>query len=131
MANGTWTATQAWKNAEVTMYTSSPVFGDGRIYGMSNKRRGQLVALDAATGAMKWSTQGRDGNHASILLAPAHVMFLTDGGNLIVARRASDTYVEEQRYEIGSSATWSLPVLLPDGLLVREANGITRLAWSK
>ncbi len=130
-ANGSWTATQAWRNAEVTMYTSSPVFADGRIYGMSNKRRGQLVALDAATGAMKWSTQGRDGNHASILLAPAHVMFLTDGGSLIVARRASDTYVEEKRYEIGRSATWSLPVLLPGGLLVRESTGLTRLAWSK
>ena len=34
-----------WKNAEVTMYTASPVFADGVIYGMSNKRRGQFVAL--------------------------------------------------------------------------------------
>lgn len=129
MANGKWTAAQAWKNAEVTMYTSSPVVADGRIYGLSSKRRGQFVALDAATGALKWASVGRDGNHASILLAPRHVMFLTDGGALIAARRASDTYVEDKRYEVGASATWSLPVLLADGLLVREAAGVTRLAW--
>ena len=128
-ASGKWTATQAWRNAEVTMYTSSPVYADGRIYGMSSKRRGQLVALDATSGTLKWATQGRDGNHASILLAPQHVMFLTDGGALIVASRATDTYVEAKRYEVGASATWSLPVLLPDGLLVREATGVTRLAW--
>jgi outer membrane protein assembly factor BamB len=129
LANGKWTAAQAWKNAEVTMYTSSPVVADGRIYGLSSKRRGQFVALDAATGALKWASVGRDGNHASILLAPKHVMFLTDGGTLIAARRASDTYVEDKRYEVGASATWSLPVLLADGLLVREAAGVTRLAW--
>ncbi len=129
MANGKWTAAQAWKNAEVTMYTSSPVVADGRIYGLSSKRRGQFVALDAATGALKWASVGRDGNHASILLAPRHVMFLTEGGALIAARRASDTYVEDKRYEVGASATWSLPVLLADGLLVREAAGVTRLAW--
>lgn len=129
MANGAWTATQAWRNADVTMYTSSPVFADGRIYGLSSKRRGQLVALDAATGALTWATRGRDGNHASFLLAPRHVMVLTDGGQLIVARRGVNTYQEEKRYEVGTSGTWSLPVLLSDGLLVREAAGLTRLTW--
>ena len=128
-AGGKWTASQAWKNAEVTMYTSSPVVADGRIYGLSSKRRGQFVALDAATGAVVWASVGRDGNHASILLAPEHVMFLTDGGALIAARRRADRYVEDRRYEVGASATWSLPVLLADGLLVREAAGLTRLAW--
>lgn len=128
-ASGRWTATQAWKNAEVTMYTSSPVFADGRIYGLSSKRRGQFVALDAATGTLKWASNGRDANHASILLAPHHVMFLTDGGVLVAARRGADTFVADQRYEVGASATWSLPVLLADGLLVREAAGVTRLAW--
>jgi outer membrane protein assembly factor BamB len=130
LANGAWTATRAWHNAEVTMYTSSPVFADGRIYGLSSKRRGQLVALDAAPGALTWATQGRDGNHASFLLAPRHVMVLTDGGQLIVARRGVNTYQEEKRYEVGTSGTWSLPVLLPDGLLVREAAGLTRLTWN-
>ena len=78
--NGTWAAKLAWKNPDVTMYTSSPVFADGRIYGLSAKRRGQFVILDAATGAVKSATEGRDGNHASILVAPEHVLFLTDGG---------------------------------------------------
>lgn len=31
--------------------------------------------------------------------------------------------------EVGEGGTWSLPVLLPDGLLVREAAGLTRLTW--
>lgn len=84
-----WQATLAWRNADVTMYTTSPVFADGHIYAMSTKRRGQFVALDAASGAVKWATQGRDGSHASILLTNDHVLFLNDSGVLIVAERSA------------------------------------------
>jgi outer membrane protein assembly factor BamB len=124
-----WSTKQVWKNADVTMYTASPVLADGVIYGMSNKRRGQFVALSAADGTLKSSTTGRDGNHASVLQHGDHLLFLTDGGVLIVARRTADGFTEERRYEIGKSATWSVPVLLPDGMLVREAAGVVKVLW--
>jgi outer membrane protein assembly factor BamB len=124
-----WQAKQLWKNADATMYTASPVFVDGVIYGMSNKRRGQFVAIRASDGWLTWSTPGRDGNHASILQVNDYVLFLTDGGTLIVARRTPEGFTEERRYEIGQSSTWSLPVLLPDGMLVREATGVVKLLW--
>lgn len=126
---GKWAPAQRWKNAEVTMYTVSPVFADGVIYGMSNKRRGQFVALDGETGVVKWATNGRDGNHASIQQTAQHLLFLTDGGVLIVARRTPEKFMEERRYDIGKSATWAQPVLLPDGMLVREATGVVKLLW--
>lgn len=128
--NGAWSARLAWKNPDVPMYTSSPVYADGRIYGLSAKRRGQFVILDAATGAVTSATEGRDGNHASILITPEHVVFLTDTGALIIAPRGSDKFVEERRYEIGNSSTWTVPVLLPNGVLVREATGLVLLNWS-
>jgi outer membrane protein assembly factor BamB len=128
---GGWQPKQLWKNADVTMYTVSPVFADGVLYGMSNKRRGHFVALDAETGAVKWATQGRDGNHASILQTREHVLFLTDAGALIVAQRTAEGFKELRRYELGKSATWTLPVLLPDGLLVREANALVKHTWNQ
>lgn len=127
--NGRWAPAQRWRNAEVTMYTVSPVFADGVIYGMSNKRRGQFVAMDGETGAVKWATIGRDGNHASIQQTGQHLLFLTDGGVLIVARRTPERFVEDRRYELGQSATWAQPVFLPDGMLVREATGVVKLLW--
>jgi outer membrane protein assembly factor BamB len=129
-AAGMWQPKQLWKNPEVTMYTVSPVFAEGVIYGMSNKRRGHFVALDAETGTVKWATQGRDGNHASILQTKDHLLFLTDGAVLIVAGRSPEAFKEVKRYELGTGATWTLPVMLPDGLLVREANSVVRLHWS-
>jgi outer membrane protein assembly factor BamB len=129
-AGGSWQPTQLWRNADVTMYTVSPVLADGVIYGMSNKRRGHFVALDASTGTVRWATQGRDGNHSSILQTREHLVFLTDGGAMIVAQRTPEGFKELKRYEVSKSPTWTLPIFLPDGLLVREANAVVKLNWS-
>ncbi len=126
---GNWQTRQLWRNAEVTMYTAAPVFADGVIYGMSNKRRGQFVALRASDGSMQWSTTGRDGNHASILRQGDRLFFLNDSGVLIVSRRAGDRFTEEHRMELTKAATWSVPVFLPDGLLVRDATSVQKLLW--
>ena len=125
--NGKWQATEVWKNPEVAMYMSSPVFGDGVIYAHSSKKKGQLVALNAKTGAIRWATEGRAGEHASLLLTPTHVVFLTNGADLIVVKRGTPAFAEERRYEVAQSATWSMPVLLGSKILVRDATGLALL----
>ena len=127
--NGTWNATQAWKNPDVTMYLSTPVFADGVLYGLSIKRKGQFVAVDVTTGAVKWATEGREGNHASILLTPSHVLFLTNGADLIVARRDPNKYIEEKRYTVADSEVWSMPAVVLNGIIIRDSTGVTRLTW--
>lgn len=129
--NAKWQATEVWKNPEVAMYMSSPVYGDGLIYGHSAKRKGQFVALDAKTGALRWSTEGRDGDHASVLLTPLHVIYLTNGADLIVAKRATKAFEVERRYDVADAATWAMPVLLGSDLLVRDATGLIRLTPGK
>jgi outer membrane protein assembly factor BamB len=124
---GKWAATEAWKNADVGMYMSSPVFGDGLIYAHSSKRKGQFVAVDEKTGVLKWATEGREGEHASLLLTPQHVVFLTNGADLIVAKRNTPAFTLEKRYEVAEAATWAMPVLLGSNLLVRDATGIMLL----
>jgi hypothetical protein len=97
---------------------------------LSNKRRGQFVAIDAETGIVKWATEGRDGNHASIVQTNDHLLMLTDGSVLIVAQRTPASFKEEKRYELGTGATWTVPILVRDGLVVRDANSVVRLHWN-
>lgn len=125
--NGKWQAIEAWKNADVTMYMSSPVYGDGLIYGLSEKRKGQFVALDEKTGAIRWITEGREGEHASVMLTPANLVYLTNNGDLIIARRATSKFEVEKKYDVAESATWAAPVFLGTDLLVRDASGLMRL----
>jgi hypothetical protein len=127
LTSGKWQATEIWHNKDVAMYMSSPVFGDGLIYGHSSKRKGQFVAVDVKTGALKWATEGREGEHASVLLTPEHVLFLTNGAELIVTKRGQSTFAVERRYEIAKSPTWAVPVLLGTDVLVRDASSLRRL----
>lgn len=129
--DGKWQATEAWKNADVAMYMSSPVFGDGLVYAHSSKKKGQFVAFDEQTGAVRWASEGREGEHASLLLTPRHIVFLTNGGDLIVAKRDTPTFTVERRYEVAQSSTWSTPVLLGSNILVRDATGLMLLTGTK
>ena len=126
---GKWQATEIWKNPDIAMYMSSPVFGDGLIYGHSSKRKGQFFAIDAKTGAVRWTTEGREGEHASLLLTPAHVIFLTNGADLIVAKRGTPAFTVERRYEVAQASTFASPVLLGTNILVRDATGLILLTF--
>jgi outer membrane protein assembly factor BamB len=125
-----WKATQVWKNADVTMYMSSPVLADGVLYGMSAKRRGQYVALDVKTGAVKWATEGREGEHASILLAPRHVIFLSNKGVMAIVPRGAASFAAEKTYENLAAAgeTWAVPVFAGRDVIIRDAGGVSRFA---
>jgi outer membrane protein assembly factor BamB len=125
-AGGKWHATQVWANPQVSMYMSSPVAADGLIYGFSDKRKGYFVALDAATGQVKWQTEGREGGNAAVVLAPAHVLYLNDAGELSVVKRAA-AFASERKYRLGLEGTWAMPVVLGSDLIVRDAVGVARL----
>ena len=128
---GKWEATEVWKNPEIAMYMSSPVFGDGLIYGHSSKRKGQFFAIDAKTGAVRWTTEGREGEHASLLLTPQHVLFLTNSADLIVVKRGTPAFAVDRRYEVAQASTWAMPVLLGSNILVRDATGLLLLTAAK
>ena len=122
-----WQATRAWSNAGVTMYMSSPVLASGTLYGHSSTRSGQFVALDAATGAVRWASEGREGDHASVLIAGDDLLLLTSDAELLVAEPDAAAFEVTRHYQVADAATWALPVPLPDGLLVRDATGLARL----
>jgi outer membrane protein assembly factor BamB len=130
-AGDRWRAAEAWANTDVTMYMSSPVFAGGTLYGHSSRRRGQFFALDAATGTLEWASEGREGEHAAVLLARDNLILLTDEAELIVAKPDTTTFTVAARYRVADGATWAVPVLLRDGLLVRDATTLARLAAAR
>ncbi len=128
---GKWQATESWKNPDIAMYMSSPVYGDGLIYGHSSKRKGQFFAIDAKTGALRWATEGREGEHASFLLTPQHLVILTNGADLIIAKRGTPAFAVEHRYEVAQGSTFASPVILGTNVLVRDTTGLMLLTFGK
>lgn len=128
LADGKWTVETAWTNEQASMFMSSPVLVGGTIYGLSVRRLGQFVALDAATGKTLWSTEGREGEHASILGSRLWLLASTAGGTLVVARANPEKYEEVLRYQLADSAVWAHLAVAGRSIIVKDADKV--ICWS-
>ena len=122
-------ATQLWHNTDVPMYMSSPVADGNHLYGLSNRRKGQLFCLEARSGKVLWTTEGRAGASAALQNAGPHLLVLNTEGDLIVVRRNPEKYEEVRRYKVAESQTWAQPVILKDGIVIRNADSATFWAF--
>ena len=123
-----WTPRQLWHNADLPMYMSTPVADGSFLYGFSNRRKGQLFCMDAATGAARWTTEGRTARNASLVSAGAALLVLTTDGELIVANRRPERYEEVKRYKVSEAEIWAHPAIAGTDIVVRDVESIA--AWS-
>ena len=86
-AGESFSAEEAWRNAEVSLYMSTPVLSGGLLLGMSQKRKGSFFCADAASGKTLWQTQGRAGENALLLLAGSSILAAHHGGRAGGLRR--------------------------------------------
>jgi outer membrane protein assembly factor BamB len=122
-----WRAEEAWRNEGVSMYMSSPVATAQAIFGLSHRNRGQFVALDAATGAILWTTRGREGDNASVVRAGDVLLLSTTNSELIVARASPTRFEELKRYQVAGSATWAHPAIAGRTIVVKDVDRL--IVW--
>lgn len=127
LAGGKWAVETVWTNPQTPMFMSSPVLIGGTIYGLTMRSRGQLVAIDAASGKTLWNTQGREGENASILGNRAWLLASTTDGTLIVARANPQKYDEVRRYQVAQSAVWAHPAIAGTSIIVKDADKV--ICW--
>lgn len=124
---------QAWHTDEVSMYMSSPVLKGERLFGFSEKKRGQFFCLDAANGKVLWLGDGRQGENGAILDAGEVILALTTpaagkpGASRLIVFDASDkAYAERARYTIAETPTWAHPVVSGRSLFIKDEKTLTR-----
>lgn len=129
LRDGVWQVQELWRNRDVSLYMSSPVLAAGRVFGMSHRRAGQFFALDPDTGELLWTSTGREGDNASLVVAGDQILFLTDGAELVVVPVAGDEYRPAARREVADTPTWAHPVPTASGLLIKELEHLSLLAF--
>jgi outer membrane protein assembly factor BamB len=122
-----WTAAQAWKNEQVSMYMSSPVVIGTALYGLSHRNRGQFFAIDLASGKTLWTTAGREGENASLIAAGSLLLLSTTNAELIVARPNTAKFEEIKRYTIADAALWAHPAFAGNLILVKDISKL--ICW--
>jgi outer membrane protein assembly factor BamB len=116
----TFATETVWENKDLPMYMSSPVLSGGLLFGMSQKNRGQFFCLDARNGATMWTSEGRQGENAAIVLAGPSLLMLTADGELHVVKNGGKALERIRKYTVASSPTWAHPVLFSQGILVKD-----------
>jgi len=115
-----------WKNKDVSMYMNSPVLMGDLLFGFSHLKKGQIFCLDARTGATLWTGPPRGGDNAAMLASASTLYSLTPDAELLIAKPTAKGLNEIRKYEVADSATWAHPVVLNDGVLIKDLKSVAR-----
>ena len=127
-ARGNWLLNKVWSRDDMPMYMSSPVTKGKLVFGLADRRKGQLFCLDAETGELLWTTEGRDGDNASLILAGDHLVVLTTEAVLQIGPASGDGWEPTVTWTVADSPTWAHLAFLGDRILVKDKTGLA--AWA-
>ena len=118
-------ASPAWDAREITIYMSTPVLNGTTLYGMSNKQRGMLFAMNATTGEVLWKNEGRVGENASLTDLGSVLLVVADTGDLSVHEKAGTELKEVMKTKIATSPVWASPAITSDSILIKDKTTLT------
>jgi outer membrane protein assembly factor BamB len=124
---GRWTAEEAWRNDEVSMYMSSPVLDGKRLHGFSHRKKGEFFCLDLDTGRLLWRSEGRQGENAALVAVGRHLLLLKDDAELLVTSLDADRFAPVASYTVAQSPTWAHPVPTAQGVLIKDLDSLALL----
>lgn len=127
-ANGAWRVIENWHQRRASLNMASAVAAGDSLYGKSHFRQGQFFRLDIETGEIVWTGPARMGEFASFVVIPGHLIALRDDATIEIIPTGETEYRSIANYEVAESPTWAAPVLLKDGILVKDRQ--TLFKWS-
>ncbi len=110
-------AKEIWSNNRLKCRFNSPVLYDGHVYGLDE---GIMACIRASDGELKWKG-GRYG-YGQIVLAGAHIVVLTETGEVALVKASPGKHEELARFQAIEGKTWNHPAISGGVLLVRNAS---------
>jgi outer membrane protein assembly factor BamB len=115
-----------WENKDASMYMNSPVLSGDLLFGFSHLKKGQIFAIDAASGKTLWTGPPRSGDNAAILASKSTLISLNNEGQLTIARVNGTSFEVIRQYTVADSPTWAHPLVLPDGVVIKDLKTLAR-----
>lgn len=124
--DGKWATETVWRNTDVALFMSSPVVAGDLLFGFSQYKKGQFFSLDLSNGAAKWMGPARQGDNATVLVSGENLIFLKDDAELIIAKATGQGFEPLHTYSAAQSPTWAHPLVLRDGIVIKDATTLAR-----
>ncbi len=122
---GEWIAEERWKQPKLTLYMNTPALSEGVLYGFLYANRGQYFAADATTGDTLWTSEGRQGMHATVLAAGEALICLSQDGALRFIAKNRSQYQVLKEYTVSDQPIWAYPAVMENRILIRDEASLT------
>jgi len=126
--DGAWTVKECWRQEEVALNMSSAVVNGDLLYGFSHYDSGRFFCLDIQSGRVLWTGPARTGDNVMLLSIPGYVVALINDGRLQIITARGDRFEKVASYRVSENDTYAPPVLLTNGVLVKDNRTLTRWA---
>lgn len=123
--DGKWTVNEEWFQRRAPLNMSTPIITKGLLYGLSHYERGYIFCMDTSTGEILWKSPSRTGSHATFLSTQNHIFTLLEDGELRILSSQPNNYDVKATYRVSKKPTWTAPVLLSDGLLIKDDDSLS------
>ena len=125
LQDGKWKVEREWSQKSVALDMSSAVMNGKFLFGFSHYDRGRLFCLDPATGEVRWAGTPRTGRNVMFLSMTGFVAALIDNGDLQIIKATAERFDKVASYRVADGHTWAPPVLLSNGVLVKDRETLT------
>jgi outer membrane protein assembly factor BamB len=112
-----------WQKADFGLLFNSPVLWQGRLYAFNDSKRteNELVCLDAATGAVRWTYSGVE--KGVFTIADGRMILLTRQSELVILSLGETEPTVVGRAQILGGKSWAEPVVAGGRLYLRNNDG--------
>ncbi len=124
-SDGRWQPEPLWHNSQVSMFMSSPVVIGRRLLAFSHQSRGRFVCLELDSGKTVWTSDGRMGENAALLVIGDKLLALTTESQLWVIDPAAEQFKVIARYGVADTPTWAHPLVRDGEILVKDRERLT------
>lgn len=123
--SGTWSVKKLWSQDKIALDMSSAIVNDGLLFGMSHYGKGRLFCVNPDSGEILWQSEGRVGQNATFLAIPGQILVLNDTGKLQAVKASGEGYSELASWKVSDQPTWAPPVLMQNGILIKDRETLT------
>ena len=125
-----WVVETAWESQDVPNRMSNAVLDGDVMFGLTQRNLGQYFALDARTGKLLWTSDGRQAANIAMLRAGNVLFSLEVDGELVVMRTSRTGFEPLHRYQVAEAETWTQPAISGDRIFVKDVSTLTLWALS-
>ncbi|MDE0569685.1 MAG: PQQ-binding-like beta-propeller repeat protein [Verrucomicrobiales bacterium] len=118
---------KTWSN-KTEGYMSSPISHEGYVYMHGRDKR--FHCIEASSGKVMWSTEGKFSEYASLVANKEKALALTADGKLLLLHLDPSKFKLIDSTKISNEPTWAHLAVCGKELFIRELKGLTKLNWN-